>query len=187
MFFCFVIMFCSNKPHLFSACQVFASETLSENDRLLRYQELARGLKIREGFEIRLAVLEWTRLEKLQKIKPKLHSSCGFIDGMITPPESPNNTSKAERVREDQEPQQGIGQEEQKGANHEIENAKTMETEEMEQQDIEKAKTMETEEMEQQDIENAKTMETQEMEKQDVEKAKTMETQEMEKQDVEKA
>ncbi len=81
-----------------------------ENDRSMRYMLLTKDLKIRPGFEIPMAVLERTHAENAEKRmnesrKRQAHGSCGFVDGMITPPEC--ETSDQEQDQHLDESQQG--------------------------------------------------------------------------------
>lgn len=75
--------------------QVQQVQSEGENDKTRRYAELVQGISVRPGFTIPLGVLERTRAERTraqQRMKTSRSSgSCGFVDGMISPPGSPQS------------------------------------------------------------------------------------------------
>ena len=82
----------------------------SENDRTLRYMLLTKDLKICPGFEVPMAVLERTHAEKTAKMESRqrrAHGSCGFVDGMITPPDSQTNDQEQDQPLQKDGEQQG--------------------------------------------------------------------------------
>ena len=104
----------------------------AENDKTRRYAELVEGISVRPGFTIPLGVLERTRAEKIRAQQMKTtrsFASCGFVDGMISPPSSLQKVPAeiVEVTEDDEEMQEFYAEMAEKATN--IENAEMAEKE----------------------------------------------------------